>query len=143
MRTKLILVVVAALVLLGVYLAGYLPERSRRLDAENRVVAMQAERDDAQSRLRSAKLLGDVLALEETVKNRNFGTAEQLTTRFFDAVRDETARTGDASLRTALTGIQAKRDAVTAALARTDPSASDVLHDIEVELRRALGYPVS
>lgn len=142
MRTKLILVLVAVVVLLGVYFAGLLPERNRRAEAENRASAMQTERDVARSRLQSAKLLGDVLALEETVRNRNYGTAEQLTSRFFDAVRDELAQTGDATVRATLTTIETKRDAVTAALARTDPSATDILHEIEIELRRGLGYPV-
>lgn len=142
MRAKLIVVVVAALVLLGIYLAGYLPERGRRGDAEGRAAAMQTERDEAQAQLRAARLLGDVIALEEVVRNRNFGQAEGMASRFFDAVRDESSRAGDAGVRAALSTVQSKRDSVTAALARTDPAAVDILHDIEVQLRKGLGYPV-
>jgi hypothetical protein len=100
------------------------------------------ERDDAQGRLRTGRLLGDAIALEEVARNRNYGQAEKLASSFFDTVRDETSRTPDAAIRAALTTVQAKRDAVTAALARTDPAAVDILHDIEVELRKGLGYPV-
>jgi hypothetical protein len=142
MRAKLTLLVVAVLVLGTVYLAGWLPERSRRVAAEGRAAAMQIERDDAHGRLQAARLLGDVLALEEVVKNRNYGQAEQLASTFFDAVRDESSRASDASIGAAMRTIQSRRDVVTAALARTDPAVVDLLHEIEVQLRKGLGYPV-
>ena len=142
MRTKLILVLVAALAVLVAYLGGLLPERSRRVDAEMRATALQTERDEARARLRTAQLLGAIIALEEVVQDRNYGQAEQLASSFFDAVGTEISRAADATIRASLTAVQAQRDAVTAALARTDPAVSDILHQIEVQLRRGLGYPV-
>jgi hypothetical protein len=122
-----------------VYLAGWLPERNRRLAAEERAAALQVERDDAQARVRATMLLGDVLALEEVVANRNYGQAEQLASSFFDAVREEASRTTDDAVRGALNDVQAKRDAVTAALARTDPEVATILKAMEVRLRAGLG----
>ena len=84
-------------------------------------------------------LLGDVLALEEVVANRNYGQAEQLASSFFDAVREEASRTTDDAVRGALNDVQAKRDAVTAALARTDPEVATILKAMEVRLRAGLG----
>jgi len=44
-------------------------------------------------------------------------------------------------LREGLTQTLARRDAVTAALAKGDPVVAGELHAIEVQLRQALGYP--
>ena len=57
-------------------------------------------------------------------------------------MREEAAKTGDASCRTALDATLMRRDTVTAGIARGESSVRDVLVPIERELRRALGYPV-
>jgi hypothetical protein len=142
MRTKLVVFGLGALLLAAIYVAGWLPERNRRIETEGRTAALQVERDDAEERLRVARLLGDILMLEEVVANRNYGQAEQLASRFFDAVRAEGSSVSDAGIRAALNEVQGRRDEVTAALARTDPAVATILKQIEVRLRSGIGYPV-
>ena len=71
---------------------------------------------------------------------QNYRQALERSTPFFDAVRAETARAADAGLRDGLSEVLALRDAVTAGLAKADPTVVDTLHGIELRLRRALGY---
>jgi hypothetical protein len=57
-------------------------------------------------------------------------------------VREEATREPDPAVRASLDGILRHRDTATAGLARGEGSVREVLGPIEVELRRALGYPV-
>jgi hypothetical protein len=135
------LIAVAAVVLLGAaYLAGYLPERSRRIAAAEQAASLQAAFAGAESRVRVAALLGQAITLKEVAMRQNYGQALELSPRFFDAVRAEALQSADASLRSGLEEISARRDALTAALAKTEPAVVDTLHQIEVRLRVALGY---
>lgn len=72
----------------------------------------------------------------------NYGEAQALSSPFFDRVRDVAAKTGDASVRTALDAILMRRDTVTAGLARSEGSVREALVPIERERRRAIGCPI-
>jgi hypothetical protein len=147
MRTIAAGLVVLAIV--GAFLAGYWPQRTaltrtsdeladaRRLqaDAESRAAA-------ADAKLRLARVFGQLLALQDAVSAANFGEAQAASSTFFDQVRDLAAAAKDPSVRAALESVLARRDAVTAALARGEGSVRDLLQPIERELRNALGYPV-
>jgi hypothetical protein len=140
MKKVLSVVVVAAVG--GAYLYGWWPQRERRLAAEARVASLERELAAAQSRVRLAELHGQLLGLIDVVSEKNYGQAQALSTRFFDAARAEAGRTSEAAHRAALEAILAMRDAVTAALTQGDPASLAQLHDAESRLRRALGYPL-
>lgn len=142
MRSRLIPIGAAIVVLVGLYLAGLLPERSRRLASETRAAELQVRVDQAEGRLRVDRLLGELLMVEEVVVRRNYGQAQELSSALFDRVAEEASRPHDAGIKAALDELRARRDVVTAALARTDPAVSDTLHELEVRLRAGLGYPV-
>jgi hypothetical protein len=140
MKTVLAVVVI---VLIGVaWAGGYWPERQRRVAAEAEASALRGQLAAAEARVRAAALLGDLLALRDEVSARNYGQAQEFSTRFFDRVRAEAARTSEAGLGSALQGILDTRDAVTSALTKAEPGALDLLVRLEVRLRSALGYPV-
>lgn len=142
MGSKSIMALVAV-VLLGVaFLVGYIPERRQRAAAETELDGVRGRLVVAEDRVRTSQLLGRILMVREVTARQDYGQAQELSSAFFDAVRAEASRTQDAELRGALNEALARRDAVTAALAKADPGVIGILHSIEVRLRQALGYPV-
>ena len=142
MRTQLIVAIVAV-VLLGVaFLLGYVPERRQRVAAEAELDRVRNSLVAAEDRVRSGELLGRLLMVREVTARQDYGHAQELASSLFDAIRGEASTTRDAQLRSGLNEALAKRDAVTAALARAEPGAVDMLHGIELRLRQALAYPV-
>jgi hypothetical protein len=131
-------VVVAAVA----YLGGYVPEHRRRVLLENQVSVLTDQIAEAEARVRTARLLGDLLRVAEAAKDLNYGQAQTLSSSFFDDVRSEADKTPLAALHTALEAVLRLRDKVTSALARGDPAVVDTLYEAEVSLRHALGYPV-
>jgi hypothetical protein len=142
MRMKGLLVIAAAAVVAGAYLAGYWPERRVRIAAQAEVGALETRLATAEARVRVGELLGRALTLKEVVMRQNYGQGLELSSPFFDAVRAETARPASSGLTDGLNEVLAMRDGVTAALAKADPQVVDTLHGIELRLRRALGYPL-
>jgi hypothetical protein len=142
MRTKAVIGIAAAAVFAGGYLIGYWPERRVRIAAEAETVALQSRLVTAEARLRVGALLGQALTLKEVAMRHDYGQALQLSSSFFNAVRDEPARSVSGELSNLLNEVLTMRDAVTAALAKADPSVVETLHRIELSLRRALAYPL-
>ncbi|MBI4265479.1 MAG: hypothetical protein HY657_13995 [Acidobacteria bacterium] len=141
MRAKLILAAVIAAVIAGAYLAGYWSERGPRMEAEAQVEALRTDLAAARAQVRVGQLLGRALTLKETAMSQNYGQALDLSSAFFDEVGREAMAATDAALRDDLAGLVAKRDSVTAALAKGDPAIVNTLSEIEVRLRQAVGYP--
>ena len=142
MRLKVILAVVALALVAGSYFAGNVPERQERRRAEARAEQLRVELEAARGQLRVAALLGRVLTLEDVTLNLDYGQARDLSTAFFDQVRAESAATTDEGIRNGLSQALMRRDAVTTALATGDAAVVQALQEIELHLRRALGYAV-
>ena len=123
------------------YLAGYWPERQRRQALEGQLTSLRAELAEAQARVRLGGLLGQLLAAEDAVSAQNYGDAQALSSKFFDAVRAEATRTAAGSFRDVLEKVARMRDPVTASLTRGDPQALTQLRDAEALVRSALGFP--
>lgn len=135
--------IVMAVVIAGAsYVAGYWPERGRRVDAEAAAAALQADLDVAQARVRTAALLGRVLMVRDLAARADYGQAQRASSEFFDAVRAETQTAASATYHQALTAVLANRDAVTTALAQADPGVVALLAPAERQLRVALEFPV-
>ena len=123
------------------YLVGYWPERQRRQALEGQVASLQVQLAEAQARVRLGDLLGQLLAAKDAVSAQNYGEAQALSSRFFDAVRAETARTAAGAFKDALEKVIPMRDPVTASLTRGDPQALTLLQEAETRVRNALGFP--
>jgi hypothetical protein len=140
MRTRILLVVVSV-GLIGAYGAGYWRERQQRRVAEADAERLRSDLDAATAKLLVGNLLGRALTLKEIAESQNYAQARELSSSFFDDVRVESMAVPNGALREGLSQTLAKRDAVTAALAKGDPVVVGDLHAIELQLRQALGYP--
>jgi hypothetical protein len=141
---------VGVVALLVGYVGGLLPERARRMAAETQVASHQAEvasirqeLTSAEGRIRVGVLLGRALMVKDLAAGSDYGRAQQVSSEFFDAVRAESTATEDAARRAVLMSVLARRDAVTAAMAKAEPAVVSTLTQVERELRRALNYPVA
>jgi hypothetical protein len=142
MSRKRIATIAAIVVIGGAFLAGYLPERSLRTAAQRESVALREQLAATEARVRMGQLLGQGLALREVVMRQNFGQAQELSSAFFDGVRREAAATPLDEFRSVLNEVLARRDAVTASLAKADAGILETLRAMELQMRRALAYPV-
>jgi len=138
---KKLLAVLALLVV--AYGAGFWGEYRKRTALESSYQEQAALLAEAQERVRGGELLGQLLQLKDTASSRNYGEAQGLSTTFFDAARAEAGKVTHAKgLAAALEAVLPMRDAVTAALTRSDPGAVDLLQQAESRLRQGLGYVV-
>ena len=140
MRTRVIWILAAALALGAAYLAGYWPERGQRLAAEGQVEALQTKLTLTEAHVRTGAILGRVLTIGELVIRQDYGQALERSSALFDDIRREIPAIPDGRLSDGLTGALTKRDSVTAGLAKGESGTAAILHDIELELRSALGY---
>jgi hypothetical protein len=122
------------------YLAGYWPERGQRLAAEAQTEALQTNLAFAAAQVRTAAFLGRVLTIEELVMRQDYGQALERSSALFDAIRREATAIPEGRLRDGLAEALAKRDRVTAGLAKGEPGTTEILHDVELDLRRALDH---
>lgn len=133
----------AVVVLMGAaFFAGYVPERRQRTAAEQQAVSLRQQLGAAEARVRMGRLLGRVLAVKDVVARQNYGQAQELPSAFFDEVRNEAAATPSGEFRSVLDQVLSRRDVMTAALAKAEPGILETLRTIEMQIRRALGYPV-
>jgi hypothetical protein len=139
-RTRVIWVLAAVVGVGAAYVAGYWPERGQRIAAEGQVEALETKLTLAEAHVRTGALLGRVLTVRELIMRQDYGQALERSSALFDDIRREITAMPDGQLRDGLAGALTKRDRVTAGLAKADPGTAAILHDIELELRSALGY---
>jgi len=130
-------IVVAAVVVIAVFLIGFVPQfvKVNRLEDELR----KSLQEKAGSQLRELISLAYFQATQ-----KNFGLAAETSSQFFGRAREMTNQTQDAASKKALEGLLASRDKVTAALAKGDAAAVDELEELFVKTRQATGnssYP--
>ncbi len=143
MSAKRVIAGVVVLLVGLAYVGGYWPEHRQRVALEADVAALRERLADSDARVRMGGLLGEVLNIREALVSLNYGTAQQLSSSFFDGVRAEASITPVAAFRTTLEAVLQVRDQVTAALARGDQAAVEPLRRSELQLREVLGYPIS
>jgi hypothetical protein len=123
-------IIVAAIVLVAVFLVGFVPQyvKANRLENELR----QSRHENAGAQLR------DLIGLAYVQANqKNFGLGAETTSRFFSLVRELANQTPDASRRKALEDLLASRDRITAELAKGDAAAMGDLQEVFVKTRQA------
>jgi hypothetical protein len=124
--------IIAAVVLIVVFLAGFVPQyvRANRLDTELR----QARQENAAADLR------DLIGLAYVRANqKNYGLAAATITRFFNRVRDVANETVDPNSKKSLENLLVPRDRVTAALAKGDPGVVGDLKELFMNTRQTTG----
>jgi hypothetical protein len=128
--------IVAAISVIIVFLAGFVPEyaRARRLDSELRAV----RQDCAGAELRD---LAGLVYFQATQKN--YGLARDTGQQFFNRVREVANQTTDAGGRKALEGLITLRDKVMAGLAKADVSAVGDSQDLFTRTRQATVRPTA
>ena len=121
---------IGAVVLLGVFLAGFLPEyiRASRL-------AGQLESARSEQQLGRARDLLGMVFLQTSLKN--YGTARDYAGAFFDTVRSISGPGLSSEVNQALQKILAARDDVTAQLARGDPASYGLVQSLYQTLLQA------
>jgi hypothetical protein len=133
---------ILVIVLAGLaYLVGYWPEHQQREALEAQVHSLQGDLAESQARVRIGGLLGQLLALEDSVSAQNYGQAQAFSSKFFDAVRAEATRAAAPGVKEALEKVVRMRDPVTASLTRGDPQALTLLRDAEALVRNPLALP--
>jgi hypothetical protein len=139
-RNQIVAVAAAVVVIAGAFLIGYLPQRRARLAAERQVEALQSQLTAAETRLRLGQLLGRVLTLEEVTMRQNYGQALDLSSSFFNTIRESARDAATSEFSGILNDILSRRDEITVALTKADAMVLQTLHAIELRLRGALGY---
>ena len=142
MSSKLKIAGAAVAVVAAAYFVGYLPERSARRAAQTEAEELRTALAAAETRVRTAELLGRILLIRDVVSRQDYGQARQLSSSFFDAVRAEASTSPEPTLREALNAALGERDTMTSQLATGTPSVLDAIRGVELRLRQALGYAV-
>jgi hypothetical protein len=131
--------ILAVTLLIIVFLAGYWPERQKRIAAQRETGALRARVTLLDDHARAAQLHAALLDLIDETAAMNYGRAQTLSSVLFDQVRAEASRTTDAKLRTVFEEILARRDVVTAALAKGEAAVLQPLQESERSLRHVAG----
>ena len=127
-------VIIAAVVLVLVFLAGFVPQYAKvnHLGAELR----QAQLVNASAELR------DLVGLAYFQANqKNYGIAAGTIAQLFNRVRELANQAPDASSRKTYENLLDSRDKITAQLAKGDPGVMGDLQDLFVRTRKATGAP--
>ena len=123
-------IVVAAVALVIVFLAGFVPEyvKANRLENELR----KSRQESAGARLR------DLIGLAYVQANqKNYGLAAETSSLFFSRVRELANQEADATNRKMLENLLTVRDKVTAELAKGDAAVMGDLQDLFVKTQQA------
>ena len=126
---KTLLIVGGALVI-AAFLLGFVPEYLKARHLEGQVELARREADLARERSQTEELglLDGYVYLETNLKN--YGTASQYSTKFFDRVRNMANQAPDTKQQTYLQSALTKRDVVTAGLAKGDPGTAAAVQDL-------------
>lgn len=123
------------IVLVGGYIWGYWSEHQQLVQVQSAIPQKDQQITKAGNVARVAHLENELLALLDQAAAQNYGEAQKLSGRFFDEVRVEADRPTSAPYRQTLEDILARRDAVTAGLARADSTTVDPLRQSLDQLR--------
>ncbi len=125
-------ILIAALVLIAVFLVGYVPQavRASRLSSELKAATLKNQ----EAHLRDLAALMYIQASQ-----KNYGLAAQTSTAFFNSVQQTAGRVQSASEKKPFDDIFSYRDKVTAELAKGDPAVIGDLQDLYLKTRTVTG----
>jgi len=127
-------IIVVGILLVVVFLAGFLPlyVKATRLENELR----EARREQSLAQLRDLASLAYFQASQ-----KDYGLAAGTSTRFFDRTREIANQASDSSVRKPLEDLLSLRDPITAELAKGDPGVLSDLQALFVKTRQATAIP--
>jgi len=134
---KFMLLVVVVLVIWA-FLLGYWPQKKQVQAIEQENVQLKAELASSQALGRIARLQNELLLLIEQTESQNYGEAQKFSNSFFDDVRKEIDRDKGAPYLAKLETILARRDAVTAGLAKAEAPTIGALRQSLTEMRELI-----
>lgn len=146
-RKRLLLALAVVFVLMAVFLAGYLPGRSRVRAAavENERLSERLRQNEAmlaqtQFDLQIARLRGHLGETLHEANANNYGVAAERATEFFDGLRDavSSAHLEPGERRQLLESVLARRDEISADLARADGAVKAKLAEMYMQFGRAV-----
>jgi hypothetical protein len=127
-------ILVVAVLLVVVFLAGFLPSYAKANRLENELREARGEHSLAQLR--------DLACLAYFQANqKDYGLAAGTSTRFFDRTREVANQSPEASLRKPLEDLLNLRDPITAELAKGDPGVLSDLQALFMKTRQATAHP--
>ena len=129
MKNRIIVVIILLII---VFLAGFVPQYIRVKRLENDLSV--ARQENALAQLRDLAGLAFVQASQ-----KNYGLAAGTTKQFFSRTREVANRAPDANGRKALEDLLASEDKITAELANGDPEALGDLQVLFEKTRQAAG----
>ena len=129
MKNRIIVVIILLII---VFLAGFVPQYIKVKRLENDLSA--ARQENALAQLRDLAGLAFVQASQ-----RNYGLAAATSARFFNRTREMANNAPDANGRKALEDLLASQDKITAELAKGDPEALGDLQVLFEKNRQATG----
>jgi hypothetical protein len=130
-KNKVVLVLVLLVV---VFLAGFLPTyvKAHRLENELR----EARREQTLAQLRDLASLAYFQA-----NQRDYGLAGGTVTRFFDSTQEAANQASDPGAKKSLQDLLSLRDPITAELAKGDPGVLSDLQALFLKTRQATAAP--
>ena len=131
---KLMLLVVVVLVIWA-FLLGYWPQKKQVQAIEQENTQLKKDLASSQALGRISRLQSELLVLIEQTEGQNYGEAQKLSNSFFDEIRKEIDRDKSAPYASKLEAILARRDAITAGLARAEAPTIGVLRQSLTDLR--------
>ena len=135
-RRKRNLGIAAGVLCVASFLLGFVPQFQKAAQLQNQLRARDERIAglERRARLSRGEELASRLYLELTRKN--FGVAGQHATSFFDHIRQITNDGSHSAIRGDLNDILAKRDGVTAKIAKSDPAAEVDVREILEQLHQ-------
>jgi hypothetical protein len=127
-------IIVVAVLLVVVFLAGFLPSYAKANRLENEL--REARRDLSLAQLRDLACLAYFQA-----NQKDYGLAAGTSTRFFDRTREAASQSPDSIVRKSLEDLLSLRDPITAGLAKGDPGVLSDLQALFVKTRQATAIP--
>jgi hypothetical protein len=119
-------------------LAGYWPQHRKWVRTQAKLADTSAKLSNAELTLQLCQLQGQLVALIQETEEKNYSDASALSTKFFDGLRAEAESLHPSSLQSSLQSILSQRDEATAALARADPKAHDLLVKLLGEFSKSI-----
>jgi hypothetical protein len=120
------------------FVAGYWPQHKKWFQAQGQLIEVSVKLTKSEAKVRLCHLQSQLVSLLEETENKNYADASALSTKFFDGVRQESDNTPPSSLKSSLESTLNQRDAVTAALAKGDPKARDLLAQLLADLNQSI-----
>jgi len=124
-------VIVGAVLFLGGYLLGFIPQHQQASD-----LARQLETVRLESKLREIRELASLSYIDAT--KLNYGSATENSERMFGLAREVANDTKDDGLRNSLNGLSTFRDTVMGKLSAADASVLEPLQQIVQKTQKEL-----